>query len=181
MKLEIDVPESYTGDIMSDLNTKRAHVLGMNPDDNGTTTIEAMAPLAEVQRYATDLRSITQGRGAFSMDFDHYQKVPPHRRRRRHRRREEGQGERQLAERQRRIKQQGQPLRLACFVLARVGTSVGGDGYRRRGGGGLIRTGTGASVGRPTGLSNSPTSRPTRAIASTNVRIWFSLSPDEPA
>ena len=77
MKVEIDVPESYMGDIMSDLNTKRAQVLGMNPGGNGTTTIEAMAPLAEIQRYATDLRAITQGRGAFRMTFDHYQTVPP--------------------------------------------------------------------------------------------------------
>jgi elongation factor G len=78
MKVEIDVPESYMGDIMSDLNTKRAQVLGMNPGDGGTTTIEAMAPLAEIQRYSTDLRAITQGRGAFRMAFDHYQTVPPH-------------------------------------------------------------------------------------------------------
>jgi elongation factor G len=78
MKVEIDVPESYMGDIMSDLNTKRGQVLGMNPSGNGMTTIEAMVPLAEIQRYATDLRAITQGRGSFRMTFDHYQTVPPH-------------------------------------------------------------------------------------------------------
>ena len=75
--LEIIVPDSYTGDIMSDLNSKRARVQGMNPN-RGFTTIEADAPLAEVQRYATDLRSMTQGRGTFSMRFDHYETIPAH-------------------------------------------------------------------------------------------------------
>ena len=78
MRAEIDIPESYMGDIMSDLNTKRGQVLGMTPGDNGTTTIEALVPLAEVQRYATDLRAITQGRGTYRMRFDHYQPVPAH-------------------------------------------------------------------------------------------------------
>ena len=78
MKVEIDIPESYMGDIMSDLNTKRGQVLGMTPQDDGMTRIEAMVPLAEVQRYATDLRAITQGRGTYRMTFDHYQAVPAH-------------------------------------------------------------------------------------------------------
>lgn len=76
-KMAITVPDSYTGDIMSDLNGKRARVHGMNPA-RGYTTIEADAPLAEVQRYATDLRSMTQGRGTFSMTFDRYEPVPTH-------------------------------------------------------------------------------------------------------
>ena len=76
--LRVTIPESYTGDVMSDLNTKRAHVSGMNPGSNGSTTIEATVPAAEVQRYATDLRSITQGRGSFTTDFSHYQPVPVH-------------------------------------------------------------------------------------------------------
>lgn len=76
-KMEITVPDSYTGDIMSDLNSKRARVHGMNPG-RGFTTIEADAPLAEVQRYATDLRSLTQGRGSFQMHFDRYETVPAH-------------------------------------------------------------------------------------------------------
>ncbi len=76
-KMEITVPDSYTGDIMSDLNSKRARVHGMNPG-RGFTTIEADAPLAEVQRYATDLRSLTQGRGTFEMHFDRYETVPAH-------------------------------------------------------------------------------------------------------
>lgn len=78
MDLHVTVPEGQTGDIMSDLNTKRARVLGMTPNSNGYTTIEAQAPLAEVQQYATDLRSLTQGRGSFKMEFNHYDEVPPH-------------------------------------------------------------------------------------------------------
>jgi elongation factor G len=77
-RLKVRVPESFTGDIMSDLNTKRAKVHGMSPEDGGITVIDAEAPLAEVLRYATDLRSITQGRGTFEMTFDHYEEVPPH-------------------------------------------------------------------------------------------------------
>jgi elongation factor G len=76
--VQVTVPDNYTGDVMSDLNTKRAHVGGMNPGANGTTTIEAAVPAAEVQRYATDLRSITQGRGSFTAVFSHYQPVPAH-------------------------------------------------------------------------------------------------------
>jgi len=76
--MKIRVPETYTGDVMSDLNGKRAKVHGMNPESNGTTVIDAEAPLAEVLRYATDLRSITQGRGSFEMEFDHYEEVPQH-------------------------------------------------------------------------------------------------------
>jgi elongation factor G len=78
MTLHITVPESYTGDIMSDLNSRRGRVLGMNPQGNGTTTVEAQAPLSEVQRYVSDLRSVTQGRGVFHMEFDHYEPVPAH-------------------------------------------------------------------------------------------------------
>ena len=62
---------------MSDLNTKRAKIHGINPD-GGMSVIEAEVPLAEVQRYASDLRSITQGRGAFTLQFDHYGEVPSH-------------------------------------------------------------------------------------------------------
>ncbi len=77
MKLTITVPESYTGDITSDLNTKRGRVLGMNPG-NGINVIEAQAPYAELLRYALNLRSLTQGRGSFAMEFDHYEEVPAH-------------------------------------------------------------------------------------------------------
>jgi len=78
VSLKIHVPETHTGDVMSDLNSKRAKVHGMTPEDNGTTVIDAEAPLAEVLRYATDLRSITQGRGSFEMAFHHYEEVPSH-------------------------------------------------------------------------------------------------------
>ena len=77
MSIAIVVPDNFTGDVMSDLNGKRAHVTGMNPASNGSTQIEATVPGAEIQRYATDLRSITQGRGSFSSEFSHYQPVPP--------------------------------------------------------------------------------------------------------
>jgi len=77
MKLKITVPEEYTGDILSDLNTKRGRVLGMNPG-GGFNVIDAQAPYAELVRYAIDLRSMTQGRGDFIMEFDHYEEVPAH-------------------------------------------------------------------------------------------------------
>jgi elongation factor G len=77
MKLTITMPESYTGDITSDLNTKRGRVLGMNPG-NGINVIEAQAPYAELLRYALNLRSLTQGRGSFVMEFDHFEEVPAH-------------------------------------------------------------------------------------------------------
>ncbi len=75
MNLTITVPETCTGDIASDLNTKRGRVLGMNPGD-GINVIQAQAPYAELVRYAIDLRSMTQGRGDFAMEFDHYEEVP---------------------------------------------------------------------------------------------------------
>lgn len=78
MRLWVTVPDTYTGDVMSDLNGKRAQVLGMTPGENGRTTIEALVPLAELQRYATELRSLTQGRGTFRTEFSHYQPVPQH-------------------------------------------------------------------------------------------------------
>jgi len=65
------------GDILGDLNTKRAKVLGME-QRKGNSVISAQVPLAEMQRYATDLRSMTQGRGIFTMEFSHYEEVPPH-------------------------------------------------------------------------------------------------------
>ena len=76
-KATITVPEEYTGDIMGDLNTKRARVQGMD-QSSGKSIITALVPLAEMQRYATDLRSLTQGRGIFTMEFDHYEPVPSH-------------------------------------------------------------------------------------------------------
>ena len=78
MLARITVPESDTGDIMGDLNGKRARILGMAPNSDGTTTVEAEVPQVEMLRYATDLRSQTQGRGTFTIDFHHYDEVPRH-------------------------------------------------------------------------------------------------------
>jgi elongation factor G len=75
MTMTITVPDSFTGDIIGDLNTKRARVLGMNPNQ-GINVIQALAPQSEVLRYAIDLRSMTQGRGTFTIHFDHYEPVP---------------------------------------------------------------------------------------------------------
>ncbi len=77
MDMQITVPETNTGDVISDLNGKRARVLGMTPQ-GAMTTIDAQAPLAEVQRYSADMRSLTQGRGFFSLSFSHYEEVPSH-------------------------------------------------------------------------------------------------------
>jgi elongation factor G len=75
VNITITVPDTLTGDIIGDLNTKRGRVSGMNPGD-GVNVIQAQAPLAEVQRYAVDLRSMTQGRGIFTTEFSHYEEVP---------------------------------------------------------------------------------------------------------
>ncbi|RME97050.1 MAG: elongation factor G, partial [Chloroflexi bacterium] len=77
MNMSITVPEEYTGDVSGDLSTKRGRMSGME-QVRGNTTIIAQAPLAEVQRYATDLRSITQGRGVYTMSLSHYEPVPKH-------------------------------------------------------------------------------------------------------
>ena len=77
VNLRVRTPEAYTGDLVSDLNGKRARVLGITPEET-VTVIDAQAPLAEMQRYATDLRSLTQGRATFEMSFDHYEEVPDH-------------------------------------------------------------------------------------------------------
>jgi len=77
MNIKVTVPENFIGDIIGDLNTKRAHLLGMNPE-SGINIIEAQAPLAEILRYTIDLKSITQGRGSYTIDFSHYEQVPPH-------------------------------------------------------------------------------------------------------
>ncbi len=75
MNVRVRVPEEFTGDIIGDLNGKRARVLGMNPEE-GTNVIEAQAPLAEILRYAIDLKSITQGRGSYTVEFSHYEETP---------------------------------------------------------------------------------------------------------
>jgi len=77
MDMVITVPEQFLGDILGDLNTRRARVMGMDQQD-GKSIVTAQSPLAEIQRYATDLRSMTQGQGYFNMEFSHYEEVPTH-------------------------------------------------------------------------------------------------------
>ncbi len=78
MNVEVRVPETYMGDIIGDLNSRRAKVLGMDPIGNGLRRVVAHAPMAEMLRYSTVLRSITQGRGDFTMELLHYEPVPPY-------------------------------------------------------------------------------------------------------
>lgn len=77
MQVQITVPSEYAGDIMGDLNTRRAHIHGMNPD-GPNTVVEASVPQSEMLRYATELRSMTQGRGSYAMRFERYDPVPSH-------------------------------------------------------------------------------------------------------
>jgi elongation factor G len=78
VELEVTIPESQTGDVMGDLNSKRAKIAGVESGAPGKQRVKAMVPQAEVARYAIDLRSLTGGRGAFSMRFSHYEEVPSH-------------------------------------------------------------------------------------------------------
>ena len=77
LEVEVRVPERYLGDIMSDLNGKRGRISGTEPDD-GWQIVRATVPEAEMQRFALDLRSITQGRGSFTTRFSHYEELPQH-------------------------------------------------------------------------------------------------------
>lgn len=76
MNVEVTVPEQFMGDIMGDLNGKRGRILGMEPKEGGLQLIKAQVPLAEMSDYAIALKSITQGRGNFKMEFSHYEEVP---------------------------------------------------------------------------------------------------------
>lgn len=77
MTMEITVPEETMGDVIGDLNARRGRVLGMDGVGN-TKALRAQVPMAEVLRYASNLRSMTGGRGNFTMEFSHYEEVPPH-------------------------------------------------------------------------------------------------------
>ncbi len=77
MTVKVTVPDTFTGDVMGDLNSKRARVSGTTPT-GGLTVIEAHVPLSEMQRYATDLRSMTHGRGSYTLEPSHYEEVPSH-------------------------------------------------------------------------------------------------------
>lgn len=74
--LEVTIPETVMGDIIGDLNSKRGRIQGMEPIGNGLGVVKAQVPLAELFNYAIDLRSITQGRGSFNMNFVQYEEVP---------------------------------------------------------------------------------------------------------
>ncbi len=75
MKVEVEVPEDFLGDVMGDLNSRRGNIEGMNSED-GLAKVAAKVPLAEMFGYATDIRSKTQGRGIFTMEFSNYDEVP---------------------------------------------------------------------------------------------------------
>jgi elongation factor G len=76
VNVEVRVPEAFMGDIMGDMNSRRGRIMGMDPQDDGTQVIKAQAPLAEMYKYPVDLRSMTQGRGEFTMTYSHYEEVP---------------------------------------------------------------------------------------------------------
>ena len=75
MKLEIVAPEQFLGDIMGDLNSRRGHIESIETHD-GMAVIHTLIPLAETFGYATSLRSLTQGRGAYSLEFYNYEELP---------------------------------------------------------------------------------------------------------
>jgi elongation factor G len=77
MHMEIQIPDECMGDVIGDLNSRRGKVLGVDPKANGQV-IKAQVPMSEVLRYASDLRSITSGRGTFSMEFSNYEELPAH-------------------------------------------------------------------------------------------------------
>ncbi len=74
--LAVTIPDSYMGDVIGDLNKRRGRVMGMNPDNNGNTVVEAEVPMAEMSSYAIDLRAMTQARGSFTLTFERYEEVP---------------------------------------------------------------------------------------------------------
>ena len=76
ISMKVTVPDKYTGDVMGDLNKRRGRVLGMNPDHEGNTIIEADVPLLEIYGYSTVLRSMTGGSGDFSYEFARYEQAP---------------------------------------------------------------------------------------------------------
>ena len=75
MKVEVVIPEGFTGEVLGSLASRRAEIEGMEPRSGGLQVINAVVPLAEMFGYATDLRSMSQGRGTFTMEFDHYDRV----------------------------------------------------------------------------------------------------------
>ena len=78
MAVEVETPEEYMGDVMGDLSSRRGIIQGMDDDDSGGKIVRAEVPLAEMFGYSTDLRSKTQGRATYSMEFKHYSEAPKH-------------------------------------------------------------------------------------------------------
>jgi elongation factor G len=78
MAVEVETPEEYMGDIMGDLSSRRGIVQGMDDDPAGGKQIRAEVPLAEMFGYSTTLRSMSQGRATYSMEFKHYAEAPKH-------------------------------------------------------------------------------------------------------
>ena len=78
LSVAVRVPEELMGDVIGDLNSKRGRIQGMEPSGDGTTVVRAQVPMAEMLRYASDLRSLTGGRGTFEQEFSHYEDVPAH-------------------------------------------------------------------------------------------------------
>ena len=74
--LAVTVPEDYVGDVMGDLSKRRGRPMGMTPDSDGNTVVEAEVPMAEMGSYAIDLRAMTQARGSFTLTFERYEEVP---------------------------------------------------------------------------------------------------------
>ncbi|ODU58640.1 MAG: elongation factor G [Clostridium sp. SCN 57-10] len=75
--MKITVPDSFMGDVIGDMNKRRGRIMGMNPDEDGNQVIDAEVPQAEISDYAITLRSMTQGRGSFSYQFERYEDAPP--------------------------------------------------------------------------------------------------------
>jgi elongation factor G len=75
-RLEVTIPDEYMGDIIGDINRRRGRILGMNPQNGGLQQVVAEVPLAEVFKYATDLRSMSQARGSFRMTLERYEELP---------------------------------------------------------------------------------------------------------
>ena len=77
MNMEVVVPDEFMGDVIGDLNSKRGKILGVDPM-NKNQKIKAQVPMAEILSYSSILTSLTGGRGVFTMEFSHYEEVPPH-------------------------------------------------------------------------------------------------------
>jgi elongation factor G len=77
MKIEVIVPDEYMGDIMGDLNSRRGKIIGVESKGNNQV-VKAAVPMAEILKYAPDLKSMTGGRGTFTMEFSHSEEVPAH-------------------------------------------------------------------------------------------------------